>query len=148
MAPTIRVNDLVLVDRNYYRDQAVTRGDVVMISAADSKMIKADGPGAKYLFRVIGLAGDSVQVLAGKVFVNGRLLSGAFARGEYETKRPIKDVGPILVPSGEYFLVGDNLPNSYDSRDWSHPTIGKNLIEGKVLKVRDAKTADVRSLSN
>ena len=146
MAPTIKIDDLVWADTDYYKRAPIARGDIVMISAADPKMTAADGPGAKYLYRVIGIGGDRIQVREGRVYVNENLLGGAFASGKYETNKPIKDFGPIVVPPEQYFLIGDNLPDSYDSRQWSQPTIKKELVYGKVTEVRDAKTGETRAL--
>jgi signal peptidase I len=146
MAPTIKVDDLVWADTDYYKRAPVARGDIVMVSAADPKMVTADGPNAKYLYRVIGLGGDRVQVREGRVYVNENFLGGAFASGKYETNKPVKDFGPIVVPPEQYFLIGDNLPDSYDSRHWAQPTIKKELIYGKVTEMKDAKIGETRAL--
>jgi hypothetical protein len=78
--------------------------------------------------------------------VNERVLNGAFGSGKYESDFPVEDFGPVIVPQGEYFLGGDNLPDSYDSRQWTHATVSINGIYAKVTAIQDAKTKKTRYL--
>jgi signal peptidase I len=83
-----------------------------------------------YVKRVIGLPGDKVEIRKGVVYINDNILNEPF------TKIPFNDTYPaITVPKDEYFLLGDNRPNSIDSRHWKHPAVNINSIVGKVVEV-------------
>ncbi len=82
------------------------RGDVVVFRFPNQ-------PERDFIKRVIGLPGDQVEIKDGLVFVNGHALDEP-----YELERPTHDYGPVVVPEGQYFVLGDNRNNSYDSRSW------------------------------
>ncbi|MCX6646766.1 MAG: signal peptidase I, partial [bacterium] len=78
-----------------------------------------------YIKRVIGLPGDIVEVLEGEIYVNGEAL-----RENYQTRVPnYNHYGPITVPPGEVFVLGDNRSNSQDSHVIG--TIPIRNIEGR-----------------
>ena len=84
----------------------------------------------QYVKRVIGLGNETVQIQGGKVIVNGQALKEPF-----NSMPPTNAFGPLTVPAGQYFLLGDNRPDSFDSRDWQQPTVGQDAIVGKVADV-------------
>ncbi|BCZ46624.1 hypothetical protein psyc5s11_26910 [Clostridium gelidum] len=76
--------------------------------------------------RLIGIPGDKIEIKDGIVFVNGDRLEEDYVKN-------IDDYNGIFeVPEGKYFFLGDNRPNSNDSRFWKNPYILSNDIEGKV----------------
>ena len=91
------------------------RGDIIVFRApgqSDKDFIK----------RVIALPGESVRILNGQVFVNGKPLAEP-----YITHRATYDLDQKVVPPGSYFVLGDNRPNSSDSHlGWFVPA--DNLI--------------------
>ncbi len=68
-----------------------------------------------YVKRVIGVPGDQVQIRAGAVWINGKPLDEPYLSGLQDAAQ---NFGPVVVPPGHYFVMGDNRDNSYDSRFW------------------------------
>lgn len=146
MLPTVKVGDVLFCDPIYYSHSIIERGHIVMIYSPDKELSDIAGKDAKFMFRIVGIGGDTVQIKNGRVFVNDVLLNGMLGSGEYPSKLPVKDYGVITVPPDEYFLLGDNLPFSIDSRFWERSTIKKDLIYGRVTLLRDGNTGEQREL--
>jgi signal peptidase I len=90
----------------HYIFRAPRRGDVVVFRFPNQTE-------RDFIKRIIGEPGDVVQVKDGLVFINGRALDE-----KYILERPNYNFGPETVPDGQYFVLGDNRNNSYDSRSW------------------------------
>jgi signal peptidase I len=107
MVPTLEVGDRVLANKFIYRFTEPERGDVVVFESV------GEGDDQKLIKRVVGVAGDEVEVRNGTLLVNGE------AREEPYLNRnlPFNDsYGPSEVPEGHVFVMGDNRANSADSR--------------------------------
>jgi len=145
MSPTINDGDVVNADTVIYKVSPVKRGDIVVFKDPDGKK-GPDGQVELYVKRVIGMGGEKVQVKAGKLYIADRPVGGIFESGKYASDDPVEDFGPVVVPQGEYFVVGDNLANSYDSRHYKRSTIRMEDIYGQVTIVKDKSSGEVRSL--
>ena len=112
MSPNFASNDYLIVDELTYRFHAPTYGDVIVFHPPiDMKTY--------YIKRVIGLPGDHVEVKNGVVTIknaahpNGFVLSEPYITPDTLTEDKVAD-----VPAGNYFVMGDNRPESFDSRGW------------------------------
>ncbi|MEK7526768.1 MAG: signal peptidase I [Patescibacteria group bacterium] len=114
MDPTFKDSEFLLTDKITYRFGEPKRGDVVVFKAPpDDK--------DEYIKRIIGLPGDTVKVQGGKVYVNNTLLDEkAYLDTSVVTQPGIfaAEGREIKVSQGEYFLMGDNRPHSFDSRNF------------------------------
>lgn len=68
-----------------------------------------------FIKRTIGLPGDTIEIRRGVVFISGKQLNEPYRK---DPPNPGDNFGPVTVPAGQYFMMGDNRNNSYDSRFW------------------------------
>lgn len=114
MAPTLRPADVLLTVR--VGRATPRRGDVAVVRRSGGLVVK----------RVVALAGDLVELEAGRLFVDGRSADGRpRARGAL-TQR-------WRVPPGHVFLAGDNAAASDDSRVWPDPFVPLADVEARVV---------------
>lgn len=106
MVPTIVPGDRVMVERVVMHFTGLNRGDIVVFTPP---VPSSDD----YLKRVIGLPGDTVEVRAGKVYVNGAALNEPYLQEAPRYKYPA-----VTVPEGKIFVLGDNRNDSFDSHSW------------------------------
>lgn len=79
-------------------------------------VFRAPLPGTPdYIKRLIGLPGDQLEVREGVVYIDGKALNEPYRAAP---PNPLDNYGPVTVPAGEYFMMGDNRDDSYDSRYW------------------------------
>lgn len=108
MEPTILVGDRFWTDKLGLRFGSIRRGDIVVFDPPPP--VQAQFP---YIKRVIGLPGETVEVRDGKVFIDGEPLDEP-----YITEPPRYRYGPVTIPEGQYFVLGDNRNMSNDSHEW------------------------------
>jgi signal peptidase I len=138
MEPTLEVGDRVLVNKLSYDLHDVHRGDIVVFKRPPLEM--QDFP--DLVKRVIGLPGDSVSSKDGHIYINGKLLNepwlpdspSSYTGALPDDQHPQFNMpGPVKVPAGQYFVMGDNRTDSEDSRFFG--TIPKGLIVGRAMAV-------------
>ena len=88
-----------------------------------------DDPSQLFVKRVIGLPGETVNIVDGKVYINDseEPLDDSFC-----PETPEGSFGPYTVPEGCYFMLGDNRNHSMDSRYWQNPFVEEDAIEAEV----------------
>lgn len=120
MDPTLKDGDRLFVNKTLKFIGDVEKGDIVIIDGKEENI--------RYVKRIIGLPGDKVSAVSGKVYVNGTELEEPYLDvNEQEAEEMgmllTSDFEEIEVPEGSYFVMGDNRLNSMDSRN------GLGLIE-------------------
>jgi signal peptidase I len=114
MSPTLEDRDFLLVDRVFYRGRGLRRGDLAVLYNPRA--------GAFIVKRVVGIPGDVVSARDGRLLLNGAPLPLAPA---------CPDFGPVAVPGGCLFVLGDNPALSQDSRSFG--PVGLSEVRGRVL---------------
>jgi signal peptidase I len=112
----------------------IRRGDIIVFKYPEE-------PERDFIKRVIGLPGDTLELRAKRVYINGTMLNEPYVHylvppdeegsgGEFDVR---VQYGPVTVPPGHYFMMGDNRDNSQDSRYWGF--MPEEYIKGKALFV-------------
>ncbi len=107
MVPTLEVGDRVLANKFIYRFTEPDKGDIVVFDSVD------ENDDQTLIKRVVGSAGDEIQVQGGVLYVNDEAQEETYLNEETPFAG---SSGPIEVPDGNIFVMGDNRGNSADSR--------------------------------
>ena len=119
MERTIMTNDRIIAFRLSYKFTQPERGDIVVFKYPDDRDVL-------YVKRIIGLPGETVEMVDGIVYINGSKLDEDYLKEDaYGT------YGPYTVPEGKYFMMGDNRNLSWDSRFWENTFVPLEDILGK-----------------
>jgi len=129
MEDTLHPNDYIFLSKQAYSmGSAPKSGDIVVFH---SSLESDDGTGAtkNLIKRVIAVAGDSVEIHDGVVYVNDKALKEPYTKdGSTDGQMP-----EITVPAGDLFLLGDNRQASRDSRDPAVGFISEDKLIGKAV---------------
>ncbi len=106
MEPNLQTGERVLCNKLIYRFTEPARGDVVVFKYPKD-------PHRIYIKRVVGLPGETIEIVNGAVFINGEPL-----KEPYIVKSPHDSFGPQCVEQGKLFVMGDYRDQSSDSRTW------------------------------
>jgi signal peptidase I len=120
MEKTLLVGDHLLVSRFGYDVEVPFTGWHVPLwkEPQRGQMIVFRAPlegSPDYVKRVVAVPGDRLEIRRGVTWLNGKPLAEPY---RYGPANPHESFGPVNVPPGKYFVMGDNRANSYDSRFW------------------------------
>jgi signal peptidase I len=146
MEPQLHVNDRVVVSRTAYHLHDPNRGDIVvfpsplagpdhhnLVGRVVDDVLDALAIGDRgedeWIKRVVGLPGETVEGRDGVVLIDGQVLVEPYLPADVRTE----DFGPIEVPEGRVFVMGDNRGDSHDSRFSDVGTIEIDKIVGRAI---------------
>ena len=140
MEPTLLVGDYILVnkfifgiripytDMKFVQLKHPERGDVIVF-------IYPKDTSKDFIKRVIGTAGEKVEIVQNKIFINGKQIDDPWGHFEkYDWTKYLQTMekfGPVVVPKDCLFVLGDNRDNSQDSRFWGFVNV--NAVKGKAF---------------
>lgn len=123
MLPGLADQERIFINKFVYRFENISRGDIVVFRYPRD-------PSKSYIKRVIAVAGDTIRIDDGRVYLNGNLLPEPYIPEKYEDFRSYPET---TVPAGHYFVLGDHRNLSNDSRDFG--PVGEQYIYGKAAFV-------------
>ena len=151
MVPQLEVNDRVIVSKLAYDLHSPHRGDIIVFKAPPSQQppqVRDTAPAPvrwikdlgvdigvvppsteDFIKRVIGLPGDVIEARDGHVYVNDRLLDEPYLSAGNVTA----DFGPVTVPAGRLWVLGDNRNDSCDSRCFPEGAIPGSSVIGRAM---------------
>lgn len=127
MIPTLEVGDRVLVAKFWYSFTEPKRGQLFVFKYPVD-------PKRDFVKRIIGLPGETLEIRNGTVFIDGQALREEYVKNHDTfslSAGPVFPESPVKIPSNMYFAMGDNRPNSQDSRFWGF--VPKQNIRGPVF---------------
>ncbi len=143
MEPTLQVGDHILVNKFIYgikipftnnkivQFKDPKRGDIIVFVYPKDRS-------KDFIKRVIGTEGEKVEIVHNKIYINDKVIDDLW--GHYMEKsdmlrylQPMEKFGPVVVPKGSLFVLGDNRDNSQDSRFWGFVSV--HAVRGKAFVI-------------
>jgi len=121
MAPLLTDQERIFINKFVYRFEPIERGDVVVFWYPMDRS-------KSFIKRVVGLPGETVEIRQGRVYVDGKRLEEPYVPPRFADT---SNYGPIRVPPGEFFVMGDHRASSNDSRVFG--TVPNRYIYGKAV---------------
>jgi len=140
MAPTIAPEERIQVDLSAYRTSTPQRWDIIVFNPPKYSVDAPTDDLGVWVFRVVGIPGDTISLDNGTIFVNGEQASPPATESKIlyrmmdftdRAEPPRKAIYPLNVPAGKFFVCGDNASSANDSRSWG--LLPESAIIGKVI---------------
>ena len=137
MQTTMFQDNRVLVNKLSYRLHDIHRGDVVVFDrvTVDGEVVQHDD----LIKRVIGLSGETISIKDCQIFIDGKLLAEPYlndydlAQSSVDDRCRVPMMDETLIPEDHLFVMGDNRPQSFDSRMFG--SIEQNLVVGRAFVI-------------
>jgi len=140
MEDTLLIGDHLLVDKVSYaaRSNPIDRFFLPKVEIRRGTIVTFKSPPEmekEYVKRVIGLGGETIQIINKQVLIDGRPLNEPYTFfNDSEIQKTLRDnFPPYRIPEGHYFCMGDNRDNSYDSRHWG--AVPDSFIVGRPWRI-------------
>ncbi|HAP31906.1 MAG TPA: signal peptidase I [Firmicutes bacterium] len=121
MYPTLRHHERLVVNKISYNFQKPQHGDIIVFNYASRR---------DFIKRAIAFGSDKVEIWENYLYVNGKRQVEPYIRSQ-----EMHDFGPVIVPDGHVFVLGDNRNNSMDSRDPAVGAISMERVKGEAMFV-------------
>ena len=121
MVPTLEVNDRLIINKMIDPGN-LKYGDIVVFHSP------LEDKNERYIKRLMGKGGDIIEIKGGHLYRTGLKIEEPYLAEPIEY-----DFGPVEVPRGHFFFLGDNRNRSYDSHLWSTPFVSSDRIIGKAV---------------
>ena len=131
MRPVLKNADKVLVNRIVYNASSPKRGDIIVFKP------KGNESSHYYTKRIVGLPGETVQIVENRIYINGEKLEEDYTTTKIDTAGIAAD--KVKLGGDEYFVMGDNRKNSEDSRSADIGAVKRSYIYGKAWFVVSPK---------
>ncbi len=123
MLPRLVDQDRLFINKFVYHFAAIEHGDVVVFRYPRDER-------KSYIKRIIAVPGDHLRIERGRVYVNDKMLEEPYIPVEFRDERSLES---MVVPDGQYFVMGDHRSISSDSREFG--PVKRDLIYGKAAFV-------------
>ena len=123
MENNVMTGDRLFGNRLAYLREDPERGDIIIFRYPDDES-------QLFIKRIIGLPGETVEIVDGKVYIDG---AQDALNEPYIAQEMLGSFGPYEVPEGAYFVMGDNRNYSADARFWNNTYVYRDKILGKAV---------------
>lgn len=122
MSPTLKDEEVLILNKFQYRFFDIKRGDIVSLDYEDTKYL---------IKRIIGLPGETVKIVNNQLYINDKIYEEEYLANDLNYDDfSLADLGYSKIPEDMYLVLGDNRENSLDSREIG--LIKKEDINGKI----------------
>ncbi|HHU76007.1 MAG TPA: signal peptidase I [Firmicutes bacterium] len=121
MYPTLQNHERLIVNKATYFFNEPEKGDIIVFRFS---------PQRDFIKRVIAVEGDVVEISNNRLFVDGFPLDEPYLENYH-----MMDFGPVTIPEGHIFVLGDNRGNSMDSRDPAVGYVSRERVKGKAVVI-------------